>query len=84
MVVGSATISGIADVEITNVSLIPDDADTLLHIGKASSGLRVWKLITGNIMLSHLQLDQGFVNLVRYDSTRTNYSNFTKKKIVMK
>jgi len=80
LVVGSATISGIADVEITNVSLIPDNADTLLHIGKASSGLRIWKLMTGNIMLSHLQLDQGFVNLVRYDSTRSNYSNFTKQK----
>ncbi len=79
LVVGSATITGIANVEVTNVSLIPDNADTLLHIGKASTGLRLWKLITGNIMFSHLQLDQGFVKLVRYDSSRTNYNNFNKQ-----
>ncbi len=80
LAVGSATISGLANVEITDVSLVPDNADTLLYIGKASTGLRLWKLITGNIMFSHLQLDQGFVKLVRYDSTRSNYSNFTKQK----
>ena len=77
--IGSASFTGISSVAFTNVSVVPQDRDSLARIGRVEVGVRFWPLLAGNIALSGMTLENGLVQLVRRD-TLTNVDFLIRRK----
>ncbi|RDC56751.1 penicillin-binding protein [Pedobacter chinensis] len=77
--IGSAGFTGMSTVKMTNISVVPKDRDTLSNIGELSISVRLFPLIFGNVKLSEVKLNDGFVNVVLKDST-TNIDFILKRK----
>ncbi len=69
--IGSARFTGLNSVAFTNVSVVPQNCDTLTRLGRVEVGVRFWPLLTGKIALSGMTLENGLVQLVKRD-TLTN------------
>ena len=77
--VTDAGFEGLSGVRLTGVSLVPADADTLLHISQLKTSVRLLHLITGNVQLGTLELKNGFIQLIRNQNGR-NFDAFLKNK----
>lgn len=65
-----AKFSGIASVEITNLSLIPANHDSLLHIGHLQTSVKLWYALLLDFRLNELVIKDGFLNLVKDERGR--------------
>ncbi|MCX2573708.1 transglycosylase domain-containing protein [Pedobacter sandarakinus] len=77
--IGSAGFTGLSTVKMTGVSVVPNQRDTLSSIGELSVGVKLLPLIFGNVKLSEVKLNNGFVSVVVKDST-TNIDFILKRK----
>ncbi|MDQ0968899.1 hypothetical protein QFZ20_004302 [Flavobacterium sp. W4I14] len=77
--IGSAGFTGLSTVKMTNISVVPNDRDTLSNIGELSVGVKLFPLIFGKVKLSEVKLNDGFVSVVLKDST-TNIDFILKRK----
>lgn len=77
--IGSAGFTGLSTVKMTAISVVPKDRDTLSNISELSVGVKLFPLIFGNVKLSEIKLNDGFVNVVLKDST-TNIDFILKRK----
>ncbi|WP_316845292.1 biosynthetic peptidoglycan transglycosylase [Pedobacter psychrodurus] len=77
--IGSAGFTGLSTVKMTNISVVPKDRDTLSNIGELRVGVKLFPLIFGNVKLSEVKLNDGFVSVVLKDST-TNIDFILKRK----
>src|SRR6478735_1256099 len=68
--VGSASFNGLAGIEMSGVVLTPEQADTLFSIGTMRASINFWYALMGDIQLKNLEVKDGFVQLVKKDSTR--------------
>src|SRR5215217_111989 len=66
--IGEAGFSGLSTVSMKNISVVPNDRDTLTSISDITVGVKLWPLIFGNVKLSQVILNNGYVNLVFKDS----------------
>ncbi len=76
--VKKASFSGLTEVELVDILLIPKNADTLLSVEKIKTNYSFFQLITGNIRLNNMEMSNGFVQLIKNKNGR-NFDAFLKK-----
>ena len=74
----TAEFDGLTAVRITDISLVPKNADTLFSIHKLSTSVRILPLIVGEMQLGTLFIENGFVQLVKKGDQK-NFSAFLTK-----
>jgi hypothetical protein len=77
--IGSTGFSGLSTVHMTDISVVPQDRDTLTTISDMTIGVKLMPLLVGNVKLAELGLDSGTINIVVKDSL-TNLDFILKRK----
>jgi hypothetical protein len=73
--VKSAQFRGVSDLEFKEITLVPQRADTLVSIKNLKTSVNLWQLFFGTIQLGKLQIDKGFIQLVKNKNGR-NFDAF--------
>jgi hypothetical protein len=79
LAVQKAEFHGLTNVEFRHITLVPKEADTLIRIDELKTSVNFWKLLVGDIQLGKLEINKGFVQLVK-TSTGSNYDAFLRSK----
>ncbi|WP_420149350.1 transglycosylase domain-containing protein [Spirosoma sp.] len=66
--VGSAKFTGLSSVAFTDISVVPEDRDSLARIQRVEVAVRFWPLFSGTIGLSGMTLENGLIQVVKRDS----------------
>jgi len=77
--IGTYGFSGLSNVHMTEVSVVPKDRDTLTTISDLTIGVKLWPLIFGDVKLAEIQLNSGSLNVVFKDSV-SNLDFILKRK----
>jgi hypothetical protein len=77
--IGSASFTGLSSVSFKNITIVPDNRDSLANIQNFKVGVKLFPLLFGDIKLSEINLDKGQINLVKRDSI-SNYDFIFRKK----
>ncbi len=75
--VKQAKFHGISGVDLTDVALVPNNADSLFRFQSIKTDVSMMKLLVGDVQLEGLELKNGFVQLVKKDSIK-NFDAFIK------
>ncbi|QQL49383.1 transglycosylase domain-containing protein [Mucilaginibacter ginkgonis] len=78
--IGSAKFTGLSSVAFSNISIVPDQRDSLLHIDTFNVSVKVLPLVFGTVKLSEVTLHNGFLSLVSKNGVRNFDFLFKKKK----
>ena len=78
----NAGFVGLSTVSFKNITVIPRGKDSLARIINFRVGVKLFPLLFGDIKLSEIKLDRGFINLVKRDSLSNFDFLFRKKKEV--
>lgn len=73
-----ASFNGLSGLNLSDVILVPKNADTLFKIQKLRTSVNLWQLIAGDLQLGTLEVQNGFVQLVKKGKSR-NFDAFLKK-----
>lgn len=76
--INTAEFDGFTGVRFTDITLVPNNADTLFSIANLSTSVRLMPLFVGNLQLGTLFVENGFVQLTK-KGDRKNFSAFLKK-----
>ena len=68
---------GISEVEMSDILLVPKNADTLLSIKNIKTKINFYKLLTGDLQIENLELKNGFIQLIKNKNGK-NFSEFLK------
>jgi len=74
-----AQFHGLTNIEFHQISLVPIQADTLLHIEELKTSVNFWKLLIGDIQLGKLEINKGFIQLVK-TKNGSNFDSFLRSK----
>ena len=77
--VKNAKFDGLTNLEFQKITLIPKQADTLINIENLKTSVNFWQLINGNIQLGKLEINKGYIQLVKNEKGR-NFDTFLKHK----
>ena len=77
--VKKAKFQGLSQLELQEVSLVPQELDTLFYIKSLQTSVSVWQLFLGNIQVEKLKLEKGYLQLVK-DKRGRNFDAFLKSK----
>lgn len=78
--IGSARFTGLATVAFTDISIVPDQRDSLLSIKTFDVSVKILPLIFGNIKLGDVVLQNGHLNLTSIKGVKNFDFLFRKKK----
>ena len=73
-----ASFDGLSGLNLTEIILVPKNADTLLRIQKLKTSVNLLRLVMGDVQLGTLEIQNGFVQLIKKGKTG-NYDAFLKK-----
>ncbi|WP_158730088.1 MULTISPECIES: transglycosylase domain-containing protein [unclassified Flavobacterium] len=76
--VENASFDGLSDLSMNGITLVPQDADTLVKIEKIKTTVNLLKLISGEVQLGTLDIQNGYIQLVKKGKKR-NFDAFLKK-----
>lgn len=76
--IGNAELIGISGIEMHHISLIPNQADTLLAVNTIKSKINLFEIITGDLQINNLEMHHGYIQLVKTKNGR-NFDAFLKK-----
>ena len=76
--VKKASFSGLSGVSLSDVVLVPKNADTLFRIHKIKTSVNFFRLLIGDIQLGTLEIENGYVQLVK-NKNGQNFEAFLKK-----
>ena len=76
--VKEASFVGFSGVSLSEIILVPKNADTLFNIQKMKTSLNLWRLLVGDVQLGTLEIENGYVQLVKNKKGR-NFEAFLKK-----
>ncbi|HEY1024424.1 MAG TPA: transglycosylase domain-containing protein [Sphingobacteriaceae bacterium] len=77
--IGAARFEGLTTVDFQDISVVPQDRDSLAKIKHLSVQVKLLPLITGDVKLAEVALNDGHITLIRKDSIR-NYDFLFRKK----
>jgi len=60
-----AHFTGFSSIEMNEILLVPNNADTLISVRSLNTEVNFWKLFTGDLQLGKLIVKDGFVQLVK-------------------
>ena len=78
-VVKEASFKGLSGIEMKGISLTPKNADTLLRVNEIKTSINIARLLTGDIQLGTLEMQNGFIQLVK-NANGKNFDAFLRKK----
>ncbi|HEY9001851.1 MAG TPA: biosynthetic peptidoglycan transglycosylase [Mucilaginibacter sp.] len=78
--IGSAHFTGLATVSLSDITVVPDQRDSLLSIKKFDVSIKIIPLIFGNVKLADVVLDNGHLNLTDVKGVKNFDFLFKKKK----
>ncbi|PWK75934.1 transglycosylase [Mucilaginibacter oryzae] len=78
--IGSAKFTGLSTVSFSDVSIVPEGRDSLLNIKNFAVSVRVMPLVLGEVKLSDVTLEDGFIHLVNNKGIKNFDFLFKKKK----
>ena len=73
-----AAFVGLSGLSFSDIILVPKNADTLFNIQKMKTSFNFWRLLVGDIQLGTLEIENGYVQLVKNKKGR-NFDAFLKK-----
>ena len=76
--VKEASFVGFLGVSLSEIILVPKNADTLFNIQKMKTSVNFWRLLIGDVQLGTLEIENGYVQLVKNKKGR-NFEAFLKK-----
>ena len=76
--VKSAAFDGLSGIRLTDVILVPHNADTLCHIQKIETSISLSNLLVGDVQVGTLKINEGYIQLVKKGKVR-NFDSFLKK-----
>lgn len=77
--VAKAEFQGLSDLEFQHITLVPNQADTLVRIDNLKTSVNFWKLLTGDIQLGKLDINRGYIQLVK-TKNGSNFKAFLRSK----
>ncbi len=77
--IGSAKFTGLTSIAFTNVSVVPENRDSLARLDRTELSVRFWPLLAGKIGLSAMAVENGFLQVVKRDSL-TNIDFLIRRK----
>ncbi|WP_295653278.1 biosynthetic peptidoglycan transglycosylase [uncultured Mucilaginibacter sp.] len=78
--IGSAHFSGLSTVSFSEITIVPENRDSLLHISNFEVGIKILPLIFGEIKLSSVKIENGLLNLSSIKGVRNFDFLFKKNK----
>jgi len=78
--IGSAQFTGLSTVAFSDISIVPDGRDSLLNIKNFSVSVRIMPLLLGEVKLSDVVLQDGFIHLINKNGVKNFDFLFKKKK----
>jgi hypothetical protein len=66
--IGSARFTGWRSVGFSQISVVPENRDTLARIAQTNLSIKIWPLLFGKIALSDLTLQDGLIQVLKRDS----------------
>lgn len=76
--IGKAQFLGASSVEMEQIHIIPIAKDTLLSVAKIKTEVNLFQLVTGDLQLQNLEMQNGFIQLVKNENGK-NFDAFLKK-----
>ncbi|WP_396185123.1 transglycosylase domain-containing protein [Flavobacterium sp.] len=76
--VKKASFVGFSGLSFSEIILVPKNADTLFNIHKMKTSVNLWRLLVGDIQLGTLEIENGYVQLVK-NKKGCNFDAFLKK-----
>ncbi len=76
--VKEASFVGFSGLSFSEIILAPKNADTLFNIQKMKTSVNLWRLLVGDVQLGTLEIEKGYVQLVKNKKGR-NFDAFLKK-----
>jgi len=76
--VKSASFEGLSGIKLTDVVLVPKNADTLCHIQKIETSISLSSLLIGDVQVGTLKINNGYIQLVKKGKVR-NFDAFLKR-----
>ena len=73
-----ASFVGLSGVNLSEMILVPKNADTLFNIKKLKTSVNLWRLLVGDVQLGTLEIENGYVQLVKNKNGR-NFEAFLKR-----
>lgn len=74
-----AKFTGFSSIEMNDILLIPNNADTLVSVKSLNTEVNFWKLFTGDLQLGTLVIKDGFIQLVK-NANGKNFDAFLHPK----
>lgn len=78
--IGSAKFTGLSTVAFSDITIVPENRDSLLSIKKLIVSVKLMPLIVGDVKLADVTLDDGHLNLTDIKKVRNFDFLFKKKK----
>lgn len=78
--IGSAHFTGLATVSFSDITVVPDQRDSLLSINKFDISIKIIPLLFGNVKLADVVLENGHLNLTDIKGIKNFDFLFKKKK----
>ena len=79
LVVKNPHFEGLEHIAIDGMSLTPHQADTLVQMGPVRTGFNFWKLLTGTLQITDLEIKGGYMQWVK-TKNGSNFDAFLQKK----
>ena len=76
--VKNASFDGLSGLNLFEITLVPKNADTLFKIKKLKTSVNLWQLLTGDVQLGTLEVQNGYVQFVK-QGKESNFAAFLKK-----
>lgn len=76
--IGSAKFEGFSGLVMREISIVPQNADTLLRVNKLNTSVNFAELLIGELQIGKLDLENGYILLVK-KGTKKNFDSFIKK-----
>ncbi|WP_428327784.1 transglycosylase domain-containing protein [Mucilaginibacter sp.] len=78
--IGSASFTGLSTVSFTNITVVPQQRDSLLSIKKFDVSVKLLPLILGEVKLANVNLQEGHLNLTDINHVKNFDFLFKRKK----
>ncbi|MFA9193156.1 transglycosylase domain-containing protein [Flavobacterium sp. FBOR7N2.3] len=77
-VVKKASFEGLSGINLTDVTLVPKNADTLFNIQRIRTSVNIWRLLVGDVQLGTLEIKNGYLQLTKKGKIK-NFDAFLKR-----
>ena len=79
LTINNPRFEGLRSVAFSDISIVPENRDSLLYINDLHVGIQLLPLLSGDLKIANIQIKEGKINLVKQDSVR-NYDFLFRKK----